>query len=79
MNKESPITLGIILKILPIVASFIGLVIWCANLASKVEALDVRQSTIEIKQTKYDDNYNELKNSVTRIEVLLEERLPAKK
>lgn len=79
MEKETPITLGAIIKWGSIITPLVAITLWCGNINAKVEALDIRQATLEGQQSKYNENYNDLKNQLTRINTLLEERLPAKK
>lgn len=83
MEKETPITLGAILKISPLVLAFITMILWCGNLNAKVSAQETRLATVEVRQAKYDDNYNQLNLQVSerlgKIETILSERLPAKK
>lgn len=77
--EDSPLTLKSVQIGLTLAITLAGLVASYTLSTAKVSALQERISTVELRQVKYDDNYNDLKNSVTRIETLLEERLPPKK
>lgn len=79
VNEDTPVTIKGLQIGLTLAITLGGLIFSYAVSTFKVSALQDRMSTVELRQTKYDENYNDLKNSVTRIETLLDERLPPKK
>lgn len=79
VNPDTPITVKGLQIGVTLAITFAGIVASYSFSTFKVSALQERMQSVELRQAKYDENYNELKNRLTRIETLLEERLPPKK
>lgn len=79
ISRDTPITLNGVKIWLPILITVCGIVFSYAVATSRVSALGDRVTSVELRQTKYDENYYQLKDSVTEIKTILNERLPAKK
>jgi hypothetical protein len=78
-TQQKSIPFGDIVKIyFPLAVAVVGAAITWGVFSSKIEYMSSRITSLESQQIRTDVNYNDLKNSITKVQTILEERLPVK-